>query len=212
MSGKRLFHRVRDQARIGSGLGARVAFLWLGVCVGMVALLFAICLEAAVQRAATTFISFQGVNNGQVLQPNLHGKGAIQRRELVALRRALSNIAITGAQIGRRDVSNRGRMVSATVIAEDLCDDPASRDEHLRLVYGSWLDKADERRAATVCLLSEPLAGKLFPQGDAVGRTVRIGHVPFRVKGVITNRHEVNLRKRFRRAQGRLPGPSVPCY
>jgi putative ABC transport system permease protein len=50
---------------------------------------------------------------------------------------------------------------------------------------GSFFTEADVRTAAKVCVLGSTVADNLFPAGDAVGQSVRIKHVPFRVVGVL---------------------------
>lgn len=43
----------------------------------------------------------------------------------------------------------------------------------------------DERRAAKVCLLGRTVADSLFPEGDAVGASVRVGRMPCEVTGIL---------------------------
>ncbi|HWC64467.1 MAG TPA: ABC transporter permease [Thermoanaerobaculia bacterium] len=52
-------------------------------------------------------------------------------------------------------------------------------------VDGSFFTDSDVRAAAKVCVLGGTVAENLFPAGDAVGQTVRIKNVPFRVDGVL---------------------------
>jgi putative ABC transport system permease protein len=50
---------------------------------------------------------------------------------------------------------------------------------------GSFFTEGDVRSAAKVAVLGNTVADNLFPNGDAVGSTMRIKNVPFRVVGVL---------------------------
>ena len=50
---------------------------------------------------------------------------------------------------------------------------------------GDFFTEQEERQSARVCTLGRTVAQNLFPGGDPVGRTIRIGNMPFRVKGVM---------------------------
>ena len=50
---------------------------------------------------------------------------------------------------------------------------------------GSTWGTDDEERAAKVCLLGKTVADTLFPDGDAVGQSVRVGRLPCEVTGVL---------------------------
>jgi putative ABC transport system permease protein len=50
---------------------------------------------------------------------------------------------------------------------------------------GDFFTFQEERQSARVCVLGKTVAANLFPNGDAVGRTLRIGNMPFRVRGVL---------------------------
>jgi len=50
---------------------------------------------------------------------------------------------------------------------------------------GSFFTEGDVKGAAKVAVLGKTVADALFPQGGAVGQTVRIKNVPFRVVGVL---------------------------
>ena len=50
---------------------------------------------------------------------------------------------------------------------------------------GDCFNEQEERQSARVCVLGRTVASNLFPDGEAVGRTIRIGNMPFKVKGVM---------------------------
>jgi putative ABC transport system permease protein len=50
---------------------------------------------------------------------------------------------------------------------------------------GDFFTDVDVRSSSKVCVLGATVAENLFPNGDAVGSTIRIKHVPFKVVGVL---------------------------
>ncbi len=50
---------------------------------------------------------------------------------------------------------------------------------------GDFFSETEERQSARVCALGRTVANNLFPGGDPIGRMIRIGNMPFRVKGVM---------------------------
>jgi putative ABC transport system permease protein len=55
---------------------------------------------------------------------------------------------------------------------------------HREMADGDFLSDGDMAVMARVVMLGAKVARELFPDGDAVGRTVRIGNDPYTVKGV----------------------------
>ena len=53
------------------------------------------------------------------------------------------------------------------------------------LADGNMFSDSDVRSAAKVCVLGKTTAGKLFPEDDPVGKTIRIKNVPVKVLGVL---------------------------
>ena len=53
---------------------------------------------------------------------------------------------------------------------------------------GDFFNEQEERQCARVCVLGKTVASNLFPNDDPVGRTLRIGNMPFKVKGVLTTK------------------------
>jgi putative ABC transport system permease protein len=53
------------------------------------------------------------------------------------------------------------------------------------LSEGSFFTDADVRAGSKVCVIGTTVADNLFPQGNAVGQTIRIKNVPFKVIGVL---------------------------
>ena len=53
------------------------------------------------------------------------------------------------------------------------------------LTAGDFFNEQEEKQSARVCVLGKTVAANLFPNNDSVGRTIRIGNMPFKVKGVL---------------------------
>ena len=58
----------------------------------------------------------------------------------------------------------------------------------LRLASGRGLDEDDEARMAAVAVLGHQAANTLFPDGDAVGKPLKVNHVWLTVVGVLADR------------------------
>ncbi len=59
-----------------------------------------------------------------------------------------------------------------------------------QLAQGESFSLDDVRDAANVCILGQTVAENLFGHADAVGQTVRVKNIPFRVLGVLTSKGE----------------------
>ena len=64
------------------------------------------------------------------------------------------------------------------------CSTEFSTIRNWDVVEGSFFDELEEKQCARVCLIGRTVATNLFPNDDPVGRTIRIGNMPFKVKGV----------------------------
>lgn len=53
------------------------------------------------------------------------------------------------------------------------------------VAQGDFFSEGDVRSSAKVAVLGATVAENLFPNGDAVGSSIRIKHVPFRIVGVL---------------------------
>ena len=53
---------------------------------------------------------------------------------------------------------------------------------------GNFISEEDTQSLARVAILGSDVVPVLFPEGDAIGKVIRIGDVPFQVKGVLASR------------------------
>jgi putative ABC transport system permease protein len=56
------------------------------------------------------------------------------------------------------------------------------------VAQGNFISEQDMQSLARVAILGSDVLLVLFPEGDAIGKTIRIGDVPFQVKGVMASR------------------------
>lgn len=56
------------------------------------------------------------------------------------------------------------------------------------LAAGNFVTAEDMQSLARVAILGSDVVPALFPEGDPIGKTIRIGQVPFQVKGVLQSR------------------------
>jgi putative ABC transport system permease protein len=56
------------------------------------------------------------------------------------------------------------------------------------VAQGNFISEEDMQSLARVAILGSDVLPVLFPEGDEIGKTIRIGDVPFQVKGVLASR------------------------
>ena len=58
------------------------------------------------------------------------------------------------------------------------------------LAQGEFFTETDVKTAGRLVVLGKTVADKVFPSGDAIGQTIRVRNLPFRVLGVLTPKGE----------------------
>ena len=56
------------------------------------------------------------------------------------------------------------------------------------LSEGSMFSDQDVKSEAKVCIIGQTIVNNLFPEGDAVGKTIRIRNLPFKVLGILSSK------------------------
>ena len=59
---------------------------------------------------------------------------------------------------------------------------------NLLILKGRFLDAVDEQAHSKVCLITDELAGLVFPNEDPVGKSLRVGQISFTIVGVFRER------------------------
>ena len=139
-------------------------------------------IQATINSLGTNFIMlFPGAETQGGAR--IAGESRITAEDVEAVRNEAPSVAYVspsireGAQVVAADL-NWG----TTVYGVDV-DWPFIRAWNVR--DGDFFTDVDVRTSAKVAVLGATVAGNLFPAGDAVGSSIRIKNVPFRVVGVL---------------------------
>ncbi len=82
----------------------------------------------------------------------------------------------------------------------------------LIILRGRYFDDADFTMVSKVCILSEHLAQTAFPGENAVGRTIHVGELAFRVIGVFRERIDTFGQSEIRTDSVLVPFPLIQYY
>jgi putative ABC transport system permease protein len=162
-----------------------------GVVIGVACVIVSVAIGAGVAASVAEMINSLGSNYIMIMPGASTQSGAriftgsstLTEEDAEAIRREASAVAYVSPQ-------NR---TAAQVVASELnwstqifgvgVDWPFIRAWNVE--DGSFFTDADVKAGAKVAVLGKTVADNLFPGGGAVGATVRIKNVPFRVVGVL---------------------------
>ena len=170
----------------------RTALTMLGIIIGVGAVIAMVGIgngaKAQIQAriaalGQNVIMVFSGsVNRGGVFS-GFGGAGTLTVEDALAMEREVPGVSAvspevrSGAQImagnNNWSTSIMGEGVGYLAIRQWDLDD------------GAMFTDGDVRAAAKVCVLGKTTADKLFPEGDPVGKTIRIKNVPMKVLGVL---------------------------
>ena len=167
----------------------------LGVVIGVGAVLVMVAVGQGARRKIRQQVEGLGTNL-LVVTPGTSGTGGVNqgagsfnrltmadvetlRREATTLS-AVSPVVVAPAQVIGRSRNWR------TAVNGVTADYPAIRDWEVE--SGTFFSDADERSLRSVAVLGSTVAEGLFPEGDAVGQSVQVRNVPFRVVGVLAKK------------------------
>jgi putative ABC transport system permease protein len=86
------------------------------------------------------------------------------------------------------------------------------RIRNLIIVRGRYFDSQDMETHSKVCLLTQDLAGLVFPYDDPVGKPIRVGELTFTVIGVFRERVTTFGQSEIQRYSAIVPLPVVEYY
>jgi putative ABC transport system permease protein len=103
--------------------------------------------------------------------------------EALTIRREISGIvAVSPEMRDRQQVLANGLNWNSSVNGEDV----TYLDIRLwTIAEGEMFTEGDVNSAAKVCVIGQTVVAKLFPDGDPVGRSLRIRNLPFKIIGVL---------------------------
>ncbi len=167
-------------------------------CIGIIVGIAAVIAVLAIGKGASTMmvkeISSMG-NNLMMVFPDRHRKGQVKsgmgagqtmtagdaeaiRRELGHLVAAVSPTVNVNAQLIRENRNWNARVSGVS------CDMPEIRN--WQVAEGRFFEESDQQASRRVCVIGTTVKNNLFAEDeDAVGQTIRIGAMPFKVVGVL---------------------------
>ena len=170
-------------------------------CIGIIVGIAAVIAVLAIGKGASTMmvkeISSMG-NNLMMVFPDRHRKGQVKsgmgagqtmtagdaeaiRRELGHLVAAVSPTVNVGCQLIRE---NRNWNTRVSGVSYDM---PEIRN--WQVAEGRFFEETEERASRRVCVIGTTVKSNLFAEEeDAVGQTIRIGAMPFKVVGVLASK------------------------
>jgi putative ABC transport system permease protein len=169
----------------------RTFFMSLGMVVGVAALVVMRSMgtgaEQEMQEKVARMFSASGIiigNNGGGMGGDGRGPGKLTVEDLEVLGAELEQVVDWDPQVivGDREVQYRGRNRTQMVWGH------SERGQFVwnrGVVRGEYFSEADVRSASRVALIGLKTAEALFEDEDPIGKEIRIGNSPFRVKGVL---------------------------
>ena len=170
----------------------RSALSATGITVGIAAVVCVVAIGTAGSQRAEQQLQSLGENlvwieagsrNVNGVRSGSHGMTSLTMGDAVAIADEVSTIKnvspnVDGSLIviaGDRNWTTRYRGVTPEYL----------QIRRWELADGAPFTHADVVRSANVCLLGQTVCRELFGEGDAVGRSIRINKMPFRVVGVL---------------------------
>ena len=166
----------------------------IGIIVGIAAVIAVLAIGKGAQTAMVKEISSMG-NNLVMVFPERNRRGEVRTgmgagqtmtandaeavaRELSHLVSAVSPSVNVNSQIIRENRNWNTRVAGVS------CDMPEIRNWEVG--EGRFFEESEQRRSERVCVIGMTVKANLFNEDEeAVGRTIRIGAMPFRVVGVL---------------------------
>ncbi|HEX8155277.1 MAG TPA: ABC transporter permease [Thermoanaerobaculia bacterium] len=163
----------------------------LGVVIGVACVIVSVAIGSGVAASVSEMINSLG-SNFIMIMPGastqggariMTGNSTLTEDDALALRRECPAVAYVSPQTRTAGQVVAGELNWGTQVFGVGIDWPNIRSWNLE--SGSFFTEGDIRAGAKVAVLGTTVAENLFPNGDAVGSTIRIKNVPFKVVGVL---------------------------
>jgi putative ABC transport system permease protein len=175
----------------------RAALTMLGIIIGVSAVVAMVSIgqgaQAAVQAQIDSigtnllFVSAGAQNVGGVRSgTGDSGTNTLTVEDLEAIRREVPSVAMVTPT-----VNARGQLVSGNMNWNTSIQGVSEQYPEVRkwtVQSGEFFSDSDVRTAARVVIIGQTIADNLFPGADAVGQTIRVQNLPFRVIGVMAKK------------------------
>src|SRR6185369_14681974 len=175
----------------------RAALTMLGIIIGVSAVVAMVSIgqgaQAAVQAQIESigtnllFVSAGAQNVGGVRSgTGDSGTNTLTVEDLDAIKREVPSVSMVTPAINARSQLVAGNMNWNTNVQGVSEQYPDVRK--WPVATGSFFTDADVRTAARVIVIGQTIADNMFPGTDAVGQTLRVSSLPFRVVGVMARK------------------------
>ena len=175
----------------------RAALTMLGIIIGVSAVIAMVSIgqgasasvQAQIESIGTNllFVSAGAQNVGGVRSGTGDtGTNTLTVEDLEAIRREVPSVSMVTPAINARAqlvAANMNWNTSVQGVSEQY---PEIRKWQVQ--SGAFFTDADVRTAARVIVIGQSIADNLFPGMDAVGQTLRVSNLPFRVVGVMVRK------------------------
>ena len=169
----------------------RSALTMLGIVIGVACVIAMVAVASGASRSIQAQIDALGTNflmifPGTTTQSGARmfsGSSSLSVDDAAAIRAECPSVAYVSASARTSAQVVAGELNWSTQIQGVDTDWPFIRSWNV--AEGAFFIDADVRAATKVAVLGRTVADALFPDGQAVGETIRIKHVPFRVVGVL---------------------------
>src|SRR5687767_2351748 len=172
----------------------RAALTMLGIIIGVSAVIAMVSIgqgasasvQAQIESIGTNllFVSAGAQNVGGVRSgTGDSGTNTLTVEDLEAIKREVPSVSMVTPSVNARSQLVAGNMNWNTSLQGVSEQYPEIRK--WSVATGAFFTDADVRTAARVIVIGQSIADNLFPGMDAVGQTLRVANLPFRVVGVM---------------------------
>jgi putative ABC transport system permease protein len=175
----------------------RAALTMLGIIIGVSAVIVMVSIGQGAQATVQAQIESMGTNllfvsagsqnvGGVRSGAGDTGTNTLTVDDLEAIKREVPSVSMVSPVINSRSQMIAGNQNWSTQIQGVSEQFPDIRK--WAVGSGSFFTDSDVRSAARVVVIGQTIADNLFPGQDAVGQTMRISNMPFRVVGVMARK------------------------
>jgi len=176
----------------------RASLTMLGIIIGVSAVIVMVSIGQGAQATVQAQIASMGTNllfvsaGAQNVGGVRGGAGAdagasqLTVEDLEAIRREVPSVSMVSPVVNSRSQLVAGNQNWSTQVQGVSEQFPEIRK--WAVGSGDFFTDADVRTAARVVVIGQTIADNLFPGQDAVGQTVRVSNMPFRVVGVMARK------------------------
>src|SRR6185503_20157577 len=170
----------------------RTVLTMLGIIIGVGAVIAMVALGRGAKAQVEARIAALGQNVIQIFSGSINrggvfsgfgGAGTLTVEDALAIQSEVPGVAAVSPEVRSGAQLSAGENNWSTQIMGESTDYLIIRQ--WEIADGAMFSEADEHSAAKVCVLGQTTVDRLFPNEDAVGKTIRAKNVPLKVLGVL---------------------------